>query len=320
VKRIVSVLTTALTTVVATAALALTGSTASAAVDPFGLDPRVAPSRPIYLALGDSLAAGQASIAPTGSVQSTVLQWRARGFVAQFHRDLQDDLDCRDDRAGGAQRDGCPRLQLVNMSRTGIPGGPGGVTSATILQPGDQLDRAVALVAERNGDASSRNDVEVISLTVGGNDLFAPAVAACVQSPRPDQTCAPALAATSSGFASRYDEILGELRAVAGDDVAILTTTYYNPLPFCSLGAANPAGATALGNWILEGGTLPGLGTLEAGFNDVIRAVSAEHGAVVVDTFGSVGAGDFVGGEDCVHPNASGHAKIADVFAATFPG
>jgi lysophospholipase L1-like esterase len=316
VKRIVSILTTA----VATVALALTGSTASAAVDPFGLDPRVAPSRPIYLALGDSLAAGQASFEPTGSVESTVLQWRARGFVAQFHQDLRDALDCRDDRPGGAQQDGCPRLQVVNMSRTGIPGGPGGVTTATMLQPGDQLDRAVALITEQNTDESSRNDVEAVSVTVGGNDVFGPAVAACVVSPDPATTCAPALQATFTGFAARYDQILTELRAAAGDDVVLITTTYFNPLPFCFLGTADPAGATAVGNWILEGGTLPGLGTLETGFNDIIRALSAEHGAVVADTFGTLGAGDFVGGADCLHPNAEGHRKLAEVFAAEFPG
>lgn len=314
VKRIVSILTT----VVAAAALALTGSAASAAVDPFGLDPRVASSRPVYLALGDSLAAGQASVPPTGSVQSTVLRWRASGFVAQLHDDLRADLDCRPDRPQGAQPDGCPRLQLVNMSRTGIPGGPGGVTTATMLQPGDQLDRAVALITERNGNASTRDDVEVVSVTVGGNDLFGPAVAGCVASPDPGATCGGALAATFGGFATRYAQILGELRAAGGDDLVLLTTTYYNPLPFCDLGAGNPAQAAAVGNWILEGGTLPGLGTLETGFNDVIRGLSAQHGAVVADTFGTVGAGDFVGGADCLHPDAEGHAKIADVFAAAF--
>jgi hypothetical protein len=176
----------------------------------------------------------------------------------------------------------------------------------------------VALLTERNGNASTRDDVEVVSLTVGGNDLFGPAVAGCVVSPDPTVTCGPALAATLGAFATSYDRILGELRAAGGDDVVLMTTTYYNPLPFCDLGSADPARATALGNWILEGGTLPGLGTLEAGFNDVIRAVSAEHGAVVADTFGTVGAGDFVGGSDCVHPDAEGHAKIADVFAEAF--
>jgi lysophospholipase L1-like esterase len=209
------------------------------------------------------------------------------------------------------------------MSRTGIPGGPGGVTSATMLQPGDQLDRAVALVTERNGNASTRDDVEVISLTVGGNDLFTPAVAACVLSENPAVTCAPALQATFTGFAARYDQILTELRAAAGDDVVLMTTTYYNPLPFCTLGAGNPASGP-VGDWILEGGTLPAplppLGTLDQGFNDIIRALSAEHGAVVADTFGTLGGGDFVGGSDCLHPNAAGHRALAEVFAASFPG
>lgn len=308
-KRIVSILTT----VVAAAALALTGPGAWAA------PPDGSPGRPVHLALGDSLAAGHGSAPQTGSFESTVRQWKARGFVAQLHDTLRDRLDCGPDRPANP-REGCPRLQTVNLARTGIPGVPAsGVTTQTILTPGDQLDRAVAIIEQRNGDASPRNDVEVVSLTVGGNDLFTPAVGACVLSPDPATTCAPTLGATFAGFAARYDQILGRLRAAAGDDVTILTTTYYNPLPFCTLGAGNPA-AGPLGDWILEGGTLPGLGTLPAGFNDVIRGISAQHGAVVADTFGALGAGDFVGGEDCLHPDAEGHRKLAEVFAEAFPG
>jgi lysophospholipase L1-like esterase len=304
VKRIVSVLTT----VVAATVLGLAGPAASAA------PPDGSPGRPVYLALGDSLAAGQQSAPPTGTFASTTARWKALGFVAQFGDTLQDTLDCGADRPRNP-RTGCPRLQVVNLARTGIPGGPGGVTSATLLQPGDQLDRAVAIIAQHNGDGSPRNDVEVISLTVGGNDLFGPAVASCVL-----QTagCSAALAATFTGFAARYDQILARLRAAAGPDVPILTTTYYNPLPFCDLGAADPARATALGNFILEGGNI-GLGQLDAGFDDLIRAISAKYGATAVDTFGALGAGDFVGGADCLHPNAAGHAKLADVFAAAFP-
>jgi lysophospholipase L1-like esterase len=316
VKRIVSILTTA----VAAATLSLAGALAGPAA--WAAPPDGSPSRPVYLALGDSLAAGQQSVPPTGGFVSTTTRWKAKGFVAQFGKTLQDRVDCGADRPTHP-RTGCPRLQVVNLSRTGIPGGPGGVTSATVVQPGDQLDRAVAIIEAHNGDASPRNDVEVISLTVGGNDLFGPAVAACVLSPNPAATCAPALQATFTGFAARYDQILTELRAAAGDDVVIMTTTYYNPLPHCALGASNPA-AGPLGNWILEGGTLPApfppLGTLDQGFNDIIRAVSAQHGAVVADTFGTLGAGDFVGGTDCLHPDADGHAVLADVFAASFPG
>lgn len=317
-KRILSAVTSAVAAVLLAAGGAVVGASAASAAAP-----EVKPNRPVYLALGDSLAAGQQSFPPTGTFESTVRQWKARGFVAQFHETLRDELDCRDDTPSGRERAGCPRLQVVNLSRTGIPGGPGGVTTTTVLAEGDQLDRAVAIITERNTNASPRDDVEVVSLTVGGNDIFAPAIGACVLSPDPATTCVPALQATFLPVGMRLNQILAELRAAAGPDVLIMTTTYYNPLPFCDLGASDPARATALGDWILEGGTLPGplaaLGPLDQGFNDVVRAVSAQHGAVVADTYGTVGAGDFVGGSDCTHPNASGHAKIADVFAAALP-
>ncbi|NMR19725.1 GDSL-type esterase/lipase family protein [Cellulomonas fimi] len=288
-----------------------TASGAASAVD--GPDRLHAPARPVVLALGDSVAAGQQS-APIGTTFArTAQQWRQNGYVARFHEALTTRLDCAPPRS---PLEGCPHLQLVDISRTGIPGGPGGVTTTTMLEPGDQLDRAVDFLERRNGDRLTRNDVEVVTLTVGGNDLFGPAVASCVP---PTAACGPTLATVFQGFAARYDQILSELRAAAGPDTVIMTMTYYNPLPFCALGAGDPAGATVLGNTVLEGGTLGGA-TLPAGFNDLIRAVSAEHDAVVVDTFGLLGAGDFVGGNDCTHPNAAGHQVIADAFAAAFPG
>lgn len=309
-KRIVSIVTAALVSL--GAALAGPTGAASAAA------PEVKPNRPVYLALGDSLAAGQQSAEPRKTFERTAERWKDRGFVSQFHETLRDELDCRADLwpdLPAAAREGCPRLQVVNISRTGIPGGPGGVTTATLLGDGDQLDRAVAIIEERRGNSSPRDDVEVVSLTVGGNDLFGPAVAACVPL---SAACAGTLATTFEGFAVRYDEILATLRAAGGDDLVILTTTYYNPLPFCVLGAADPAGATAIGNFVLEGGDI-GLGPLEDGFNDVIRDLSTAYGATAVDLLGSLGAGDFVGGDDCVHPNGQGHREVAEVFAAALP-
>jgi len=337
-------ITSVMGTLVVALALGLAGPAAAASASERERDRGPRGDRPVYLALGDSWAAGQQSAPPARTFERTAARWKANGFVAQFHDTLREDLDCRpvhgrgghgddDDRRRpgkhgghdddrGDRRDGCPRLELMNLSRTAIPGGPGGVTTETVLTAGDQLDQAVALIQRRNGDRSPRNDVEVVSVTVGGNDLFAPAVAACVLSADPATTCAPALQATFAGFASRYDQILTELRAAAGEDVVLLTTTYDNPLPFCRLGAGNPLSAP-LGDWILEGGTLPppldALGTLEAGFNDLIRALSAEHGAIPVDTFGILAPEDWVGGEDCLHPDASGHRTIAAAFAAAVP-
>ncbi len=60
---------------------------------------------------------------------------------------------------------------------------------------------------------------------------------------------------------------------------------------------------------MLEGGNgLPG------GLNDIIRAVAAATGVTVVETGGLLGADDFVGGTDCLHPDDSGHRKIARAF------
>ena len=101
----------------------------------------------------------------------------------------------------------------MNLSRTGIPGVAAGVTTATVLQPGDQLDQAVALIEERHGTRSPRDDVAVITVSVGGNDVYGPAVQACVP---PTGSCVPALQATFAGFEARYDEILATLRESAG--------------------------------------------------------------------------------------------------------
>ena len=293
-------------------AVSLIGVVAGPAVTASAAPPAVNPGRPVYLAIGDSLAAGQQSAAPTGSVEETLALWKASGFVAQFHQALRDDLDCSPAPARST-RQGCAPLQVVNIARATSPG----VTTATVLQDGDQLDQAIALIEDRNGDRSPRNDVEVISVTLGGNDLYGPAIAACFPL---TALCQSTLAAVTAQVAARYDQILAELRAAAGPETEIFTTTYYNPLPFCDRGMVNPTGAAALGAFILEGSS-PTVRTwpLDSGFNDMIRTVSARYDAIAVDTFGLLGAGDFVGGADCLHPDLDGHRTIAAAFAAAIP-
>ena len=290
-------------------AVSVIGVVAGPAVVASAAPPEINPGRPVYLAIGDSLAAGQQSAAPTGDAEETLALWKASGFVAQFHQALREDLDCRPEQAGSAGG-GCGPLQVVNIA---VPG----ATTSSVLVEGGQLDQAIALIEDRNTDRSPRNDVEVISVTLGGNDLYGPAIGACL----PLTALCPATLATVTQHVSvRYAQILADLRAAAGPDTEIFTTTYYNPLPFCDRGAANPAGAAALGAFILEGSsatvrTWP----LDSGFNDMIRTVSAEYDAIAVDTFGTLAAGDFVGGLDCLHPNLQGHQKLAAVFAAAIP-
>lgn len=286
--------------------LVLVGS--SAVAGPPGGPPHR--GHPVHVVLGDSLPAGQQSVPPAVDFPTTAALWKASGFVAQYHRVLRHELDCSPGRGRT-----CHALELVNLSRTGIPGVAAGVTTATVLQPGDQLDQAVALIEVRNANRSPRDDVEVVTVSVGGNDLYGPAVRACVP---PTGSCVPALQETFAGFEARYHQILATLRAAAGPETTILAMTYYNPLPYCALGAADPATARVLGDFILEGGDI-GLGAMPLGFNDRLRQVADRYDAVVVDTFGSLGDGDFVGGTDCVHPDGDGHRALAKVFAGTFP-
>ncbi|GEL98183.1 hypothetical protein CTE05_17300 [Cellulomonas terrae] len=297
------------------AVLLVLGGSSAVASPPGGPPHR---GHPVHVVIGDSLPAGQQSVPPAMDFPTTAALWKASGFVAQYHRVLRHELDCAPGRPHHHRGPGksCHALELVNLSRTGIPGVAAGVTTATVLQPGDQLDQAVALIEARNDTRSPRDDVEVVTVSVGGNDLYGPAVRACVP---PTGSCVPALQETFTGFEARYDEILATLRAAAGRDTVILAMTYYNPLPYCALGAADPATARVLGDFILEGGDI-GLGALPLGFNDRLRVVADRYDAVVVDTFGTLGDGDFVGGADCVHPDGDGHRALADVFATTFPG
>ena len=51
---------------------------------------------------------------------------------------------------------------------------------------------------------------------------------------------------------------------------------------------------------------------------DLSRAeVAATTGAQVAELYGELEPGQYIGGEDCLHPNAAGHAEIAELLYAT---
>ena len=249
-----------LAAVLAAVSVTLVVPAVASAVPP-GLPASESASQPVYLALGDSVAAGAG--APAGE-----------GYVPLLAGKLQ--------------------LPLVDLSR-------GGATTASLLE--QQLPAALELLAQRNADADSRNDVEVITLTVGGNDAFTPIVQACI----PDAstaTCQQVVQQVLGTYAANLKLILSQLRAAAGEDTTIVTTAYYNPLAACHLSAY-----VALGDVVLEGG-----GGVQ-GLNEITRQVSALYTAEVADAFGQLALEDYVGGQDCLHPDASGHAALADIFA-----
>jgi lysophospholipase L1-like esterase len=239
-------------------------------------------SVPVYLALGDSLSTGVGASVPSQT-----------GYVPLFHEYLRRNLSCE----GRGESEGCAALRLNNI-------GVSGATTTTLLR--DQLPLALAELEARNQDANPRNDVEVITIDIGGNDAF-PLLQVCGGGVTAE--CAEAIQTTFAQIAQNLTLTLTQLRAAAGPDTEIIVMTYYNPLPGCVFAPAAP-----LGDLVLEGG--PGL---PAGLNDIIRAIAAGVDASVAETFGRLGVQDLVGGSDCLHADDSGYAIIANALAGALP-
>jgi len=254
-------------TLIAVAALALASAVVPASAD--------SPGGAAVVAVGDSVAAGIGSSNPD-----------ELGYVPRFHRAVLSE-DCAD-----GDPDACPHLELVTFAV------PGATSSALIA---DQLGPAVAEIVARAGDGDPGNDVEYITVTIGGNDAFNPIIGACAGGVTPE--CESTIASVFGTYTTNLALILGALRSAA-PEVEIGIMTYYNPLGSCHFAALAP-----LGDLVLEGG-----GPLPAGLNDIIRGVAAATGVTVVETYGLLDGKDLVGGSDCLHPDNSGHRKIADAY------
>ncbi|MEA2002011.1 MAG: SGNH/GDSL hydrolase family protein [Actinomycetota bacterium] len=264
-------------------------------VAPAVAKPTTVPGLPVYLALGDSWAYGQGAADPTSG-----------GYVAQLDEVLQVELDCLPGKSNKAA-DGCKHLQLLNLARPATETLPGVTTP---LVASEQLPVAIPLLEARNQDANPRNNVEGITLHVGGNDVSGPIQEACIFGSPED--CAIAFLTVMPAFEADLDNVVSQLRTAAGDDTPIVLGTYDNPVPYCDLAAV--PGAIELGAMVLEGtpdGFLDGI-------HDVVRRVAATYDAEVAEVFGQLGAGDFVGGADCLHPTDAGYDIVTDAFASLF--
>jgi lysophospholipase L1-like esterase len=251
---------------------------------PASAEPDPAPiGRPLYLALGNSLVVGVGASSPA-----------VTGYVPQLYELLRQQLACQP-----AGRPSCRSLALRNL-------GVGGATSTTLLAT--QLPEAVAELQARNHDPNPHNDVQVVTIDIGGNDLFGVVSSSCAAGPTPE--CAALILARLQTFAVNFTQILGQLRAAAGPDTVIVAMTYYNPLPSCRLASLAP-----LADAVLEGG----LG-VTVGLNDLVRSIAAATGVLVAETYGRLGPGDLVGGSDCLHPNDAGYQLITAAFAAALAG
>lgn len=236
-----------------------------------------APDGPVHIALGDSIAAG-----------SVANNYDVTAYVPRLNRWLRS-VDCVE-----GEPNACPHLELSNYS-------VGGATSDDLVA--DQLPAAVAEIVTRAGDSNPGNDVAYVTITVGGNDVFRPVIAACTVGD--DLLCANTIQTLFANYQANLGQILVTLRTVAPNaEIAIMT--YDNPLGSCDQAALAP-----LADIVLEGGNgLPG------GLNDIIRGVAGAVGVTVVETYGLLQPKDFVGGTDCLHPDDSGHRKIARAYLA----
>jgi lysophospholipase L1-like esterase len=264
------------------------GPSGSAATAPTGPDRF---GEPVYLALGDSVPVGAGARPAQPGYPERLVELLEGGY---------------DPAAGKATLNAAADVELVNLAVSGA-------TTASLI--GAQLAPALALIEERTGDHDPFDHVEVVTVTIGGNDVFGPTQQACFLA-APPVGCQAAVDVALAGVEERLTTILGALVAAAGRDTEVVVTTYYNPIGSCVLGQRNPA-APRIADVGLEGGSLPGVLTLTAGLDDVIREVAAATGAQVGELYGELGPGQYVGGEDCLHPNAAGHVEIAELLYAT---
>jgi lysophospholipase L1-like esterase len=228
-----------------------------------------------HVALGDSISAGSVANNPDRT-----------SYVPRLNRWLRSN-DCT-----GDVPEACPHLTLSNYS-------VGGATSDTLIV--EQLPYAVAEILARRSDSDPFNDVGYITLSIGGNDVFRPVMEACAGGLTPE--CSATVQAVFGNYQANLVQILGTLRAVAPDaEIAIMT--YDNSLANCDMSDLAP-----LADLVLEGG-----GPLPGGLNDIIRGVAGATGVTVVEVYGLLDPRDFVGGDDCLHPDDSGHRKIARAF------
>jgi hypothetical protein len=162
-----------------------------------------------------------------------------------------------------------------------------------------QLPTALALLRARNGDHSRRNDVKVVTLHIGGNEVVGPILGGCPGAI--DAACVHAFRSAMAQYRHDLDATFAALRDAAGHRTRLVIGTYDMMfVPPCPLSAP-------INNFIPEGGAPVG-----SGLHDVMRRVARRHDGEVAEVVGRFGPGDRVG--DCLHPSDSGYDKVTQAF------
>jgi lysophospholipase L1-like esterase len=239
-----------------------------------------------YLALGDSVAAGQGASRPD-----------RLGYVGLFRRSFQ------------ANHQGKERF--ANLA---VPG----ESSVTFL--GGQMARALATINDPN------TNIEVVTLTLGANDLLPPIITEPCTSDPEDVACQLAVTTALTTFAGSYLAILAQLDIALAQDLGegrILVTTYYNPFDGTGDPREVPVDAALLGNDGAVDCAANLRDPVKVGLNDIIVCVGELTGAEIVDVYPLFKDAAPVLThieENDIHPNNGGYRAIADAVIATYKG
>jgi lysophospholipase L1-like esterase len=239
--------------------------------------PAGAKETPAYIAIGDSLAYGVGASEPA-----------AGGYVARTFEGLHKS-DRYNDRG----------LELLNL---GVPG----ATSSDLLLPGGQLERAIAEVRERQEDTSSADDnVEIITVDIGGNDVLALATddSACLIDPLASD-CQELYGQMLVELEDNLTRVLQGLREAA-PNATIVVVDLYSPL------SGRGGGADLVADYAVSG------------INEVTQRIASDEDlnvrlASVAPLF--AGRAVTLVASDGIHPNDEGHALMAEVVLAAIEG
>ncbi len=239
--------------------------------------PAAAKEAPAYLAIGDSLTFGVGASDPATG-----------GYVAITYDALHQSERYRD-----------RGLDLINL---GVPG----ATSADLLLPGGQLERAVNEIIERQEDTSSSDDnVEIITVGIGGNDVLALATpdSPCVADPLASE-CQILFEEMLAVLEENLSQVLRSLREVA-PKAKIVVLDLYSPL------SGRGDAAELIADFAIRG------------INDLTQSVvsQTELGADLVSVYLLFrGRAAQLVADDQIHPNDEGHALMGEVVLAAIEG
>lgn len=186
--------------------------------------------------------------------------------------------------------------------------GHGGDTSADLIDHG-HLKEAIDAIAEGNGD-----EVALVTLEIGGNDLLRLYVGVVLTGICPDATTAlnkPECTEPLAEALAEFDTILGQTLDQlldADPSLRILLLTLYNPLPEF-LPARSVAALSLEG---LADSQFP------EGLNDIIRNHANQRDIPIVELYEPFEdrASELISG-DFIHPNDAGYRVMADAVIAT---